>query len=268
VSVSGWGRLVAAAGPTLLLIGALVPELRPPLALAMAIGWLVLRAGRRVPAIGWAAVVPLAIVLAWPWVLGPDLAVGDPACRDPLTVIVRNRVLVAVVGLSIVALVGIAHGSDRRELGLQRPGRREAMAAVGGGIMLVVAGLVIGPVVARPFFGSLDFPVPVGALLPALAFGIANGVLEEVLYRGAMQAWLGRLAPIGIAIAFQGLVFGIVHVGPEVIDLAPVHVALLTAVGVAAGLVRWRVGSLWIQIGIHVGADVALYIGLACRAPS
>ena len=61
VSVSGGGRVVAAAGPALLLIDALVPELRPPLALAIAIGWLVLRASRQVPAIGWAAVMPLAI---------------------------------------------------------------------------------------------------------------------------------------------------------------------------------------------------------------
>ena len=99
-----------------------------------------------------------------------------------------------------------------------------------------------------------------------MLFGIANGVLEEVLYRGAMQAWLGRLAPVGWAIGFQGLVFGIVHAGPEVLTLLPVHIALLTAVGIGGGLVRWRLGSLWIPIGIHVGADIALYIGLACRA--
>jgi membrane protease YdiL (CAAX protease family) len=172
---------------------------------------------------------------------------------------------VAAVGLGIVALVAAAHGSDRRELGLQLPRPAEAVAALAGCVALVLAGLVIGPAVARPFFGALDFPVPAAALVPAIAFGIANGVLEEVLYRGAMQAWLGRVAPIGVAIAFQGLAFGIVHVGPEVVDLVPVHVALLTGVGVGAGLVRWRLGSLWLPIGIHVGADIALYVGLACR---
>ena len=125
---------------------------------------------------------------------------------------------------------------------------------------------MIGPAIARPFFGELDYPVPLAALVPAILFGIANGVLEEVLYRGALQAWLARLAPIGWAIAFQGLVFGIVHAGPEVLALLPVHIALLTGVGIAAGLARWRLGSLWIPIGIHVGADIALYIGLACRA--
>ena len=60
--------------------------------------------------------------------------------------------------------------------------------------------------------------------------------------------------------------FGIVHAGPEVVALLPVHIALLTAVGVAAGLVRARTGTLAIPIGIHIGADIALYVGLACRA--
>jgi membrane protease YdiL (CAAX protease family) len=139
--------------------------------------------------------------------------------------------------------------------------------ALAGCLVLAVAGLWIGPAVARPFFGTLEFPVPLAALVPAVLFGVANGVLEEVAYRGAMQAWLGRLAPIGVAIGFQALVFGIVHAGPEVTALLPVHVALLTGVGVAAGVIRWRLGSLWVPIGIHVGADVALYVGLACRSP-
>jgi hypothetical protein len=55
-------------------------------------------------------------------------------------------------------------------------------------------------------------------------------------------------------------------VGPEVVSLLPIHVAVLSAVGIAGGAARWRLGSLWIAIGVHVGADVALYVGLACRA--
>lgn len=40
----------------------------------------------------------------------------------------------------------------------------------------------------------------------------------------------------------------------------------LAAGGAAAGMARWKFGALWIPIGIHVGADIALYVGLACRA--
>jgi membrane protease YdiL (CAAX protease family) len=258
--------LVAALGPGLLLVGALVPDLRPLVALLVVSGWALLALTRRPGAIAWAAALPLAVVLTWPWLLGVDVPVGDPACRDVLSTITLRRIAVAVVGLAIVGALAVVYRSGRTELGLARPGRAEALVAVGGFLVLVAGGLVIGPAIARPFFGELDYPVPLAALVPAILFGVANGVLEEVLYRGALQAWLARLAPIGWAIAFQGLVFGIVHAGPEVLTLLPVHIALLTGVGIAAGLARWRLGSLWIPIGIHVGADIALYIGLACRA--
>jgi len=260
--------LVAAMGPGLLLVGALVPDLRPVVAFAIVAGWTLLILARGPGAIAWAAALPLAVVLTWPWVLGADLPVGDPACRDVLSAIALRRMAVAAVGLAIVGVLAVVHRSGRRELGLARPGRAEAVVAVGGCAVLVVGGLVIGPAIARPFFGELDYPVPLAALVPAILFGIANGVLEEVLYRGALQAWLARVAPIGWAIAFQGLIFGIVHAGPEVLDLLPVHITLLTGVGIAAGLARWRLGSLWIPIAIHVGADIALYVGLSCRAPA
>ena len=261
----------AAGGPALLLVAALVPTLRPGVATAVVAGWILLRvAGQGTAlsgaAIAWAAVLPLAVVLTWPWVLGADAPIGDPACRDPFSAIAVRRVLVAVVGLALTGALAVAHGSSLRELGLTRPRRWEAGVALAGGAVLVAAGLFIGPVIARPFFGALDFPIPPAALVPAVLFGIANGVLEEVLYRGALQAWLGRIVPAWVAIAFQGIVFGIVHAGPEVQALLPVHIALLSGVGIAGGVARWRLGSLWILIGIHVGADIALYVGLACRA--
>jgi membrane protease YdiL (CAAX protease family) len=260
--------VVAALGPGLLLIGALVPALRPAMALVVVAGWLLLVLAGRKGAIAWAAALPLAVVLTWPWVLGADVPVGDPACRDVLSAIALRRIAVAGVGLAIVGLLAVVHRSGRRELGLARPGGTEALVAVGGCLLLVAAGLVIGPAIARPFFGELDYPVPLAALVPAVLFGIANGVLEEVLYRGALQAWLARLTPLGWAILYQGIVFGIVHAGPEVLALLPVHIVLLTSVGLAAGLARWKLGSLWVPIGIHVGADIALYVGLACRAPA
>lgn len=259
-------QLLAAAGPALLLAGALEPDLRIVVAAALVAGWVLLRASRSPAAIAWAAVLPLAVILTWPWILGVDAPIGDPACRDTFSVIALRRVLVAVVGFALVGALAAAHRSDARELGLARPRRWDAAAAMAGCAVLVVAGLFIGPLIARPFFGELDFPVPPAALVPAVLFGIANGVLEEVLYRGAMQAWLGRLAPPWLAIGFPGLIFGIVHAGPEVQALLPVHIVLLASVGVAGGLARWRFGSLWIPIGIHVGADIALYVGLACRA--
>ncbi len=148
--------LVAAGGPALLIVAALMPDLRPGIATAAIAGWVLLRFGGHATAvsraaIAWAAVLLLAVVLTWPWVLGADAHIGDPSCRDPFSVIVVRRVIVAFVGFVLQALL-------------------------------------------------------------------------------------------------------------------PVHIAMLTSVGIAGGLARWRFGSLWIPIGIHVGADIALYVGLACRA--
>jgi membrane protease YdiL (CAAX protease family) len=72
--------------------------------------------------------------------------------------------------------------------------------------------------------------------------------------------------PLAAAIGIEGLAFGVVHAGPEVLALLPLHIALMATVGIAGGAARARLGSLWIPIGVHVGADIALYVGLACRA--
>lgn len=257
--------LLAAAGPALIVVAALVPSLRPVAAVVLAAGWVALWRGGHHEAIAWAAVLPVALGLALPWILGPDVPLGDPACTSPVSIIVLRRVVLAAVVLGAVGALAVAHGSGITELGLGRPSGPEAVIAVVGCLVLVVGGLVIGPAIAAPFFGQLDFPVPPAALLPAIVFGLANGITEEVAYRGAMQGWLGRLAPVWVAVGFQGLVFGMVHAGPEVLALLPVHIALLAAAGIAAGVVRWRTGTLWIPAGIHVGADIALYVGLACR---
>ena len=250
----------------MIVAASLVPSLRPLAAVVLGLGWAALWRGGRGEAIAWAAVLPVALGLALPWILGPDAPLGDPACTSPVSIVVLRRVVLAAVVLGAVAALAVAHGSGIAELGLGRPSRPEAVVAVVGCIVLVVGGLVIGPALAAPFFGQLAFPVPAAALLPAIVFGLANGITEEVAYRGAMQGWIGRLAPVWIAIGFQGVVFGMVHAGPEVLALLPVHIGLLAAAGIAAGVVRWRTGTIWIPAGIHVGADVALYVGLACRA--
>lgn len=259
-------RVLVAAGPAVLLGAALVPELRPAAALVLLAGWAALWRFRLRAAITWAAVLPVALVLPWPLLLGADAPLGASGCVDPVSAIAVRRVMVAAFGLLVVAGLARVHHSGLAELGLRRPTALEASATVACAAALAVGGLWIGPWLARPFFGPLDFPTPIAALVPAVAFGVANGVLEEVSYRGAMQAWLARAMPMAWAIGLQGLAFGIVHAGPEVLALLPVHIGLMTAVGVAGGIVRWRLGSLWIPIGVHVGADVALYVGLACRA--
>ena len=258
--------LTASGGPALLLIAAVLPEFRPMAAVALAAVWISLRSSDHPAALAWAAALPVAVTLAWPWFLGTDHPLGEAACATAFSEIAVRRLAVAALGLLVIGGIVRAHGVTIAELGLRRPGRLEAAVAIAGLVVLALGGLVIGPLVAAPFFGQLVFATPLGAIVPALLFGIANGMLEELAYRGVLQGLLGRIGPAWAVIAFQGVIFGIVHVGPEVIALAPVHVALLSVVGIAGGVARWRFGSAWIPIGVHIGADIALYVGLACRA--
>jgi membrane protease YdiL (CAAX protease family) len=259
---------VALLGPGLLLLSALVPELRPALAAVIAAGWLLLQVlGRQsVGGLAWAAALPVALILAWPSILGVDRPAGAVGCTDPFAVIALRRVLLGASVLLLGAVLVRVHQTGLGVKPLRGIAPWELGLGAGGLAVVAAAGLVVGPALAAPFFGPLEFPRPVAAVAPAVAFGVANGTLEEVAYRGFLQSWVGRLATPAVGLVFQALVFGIVHAGPEVTALLPLHVALLGSAGLLAGLVVRRTGSLAIPIGVHIGADIALYYGLACRA--
>lgn len=261
-----WPSGLAAAGPAVALTAAILPPLRPWAAMALAAGWLALWAGGRRQAVTWAAVLPIGVAFSWPWVLGSDVPLGPTGCVDPISSIVVRRLLQAAAVLAVIAVLAGAHRSDRLELGLRRPSMGEGAVAAVGLAVLAIGGLVIGPAVARPFFGQLDFPIPPGVVWPAILFGLANGTLEEVAYRGSMQSWLARRWPTSVAIGYQGLLFGVIHAGQDVVGLQLLFVVLLSLVGVAAGILRLRTRSIAMPLGIHIGADIALYVGLACRA--
>lgn len=259
-------RLAMLAGLAVLLAGALVPAWRPATAILALLGWAVLRMLRRPAVLAWAATIPVSMLLAWPWLLGTDGPLGADGCVEPLSIIALRRVAAALAVIALVAVLARVHGSSTFDLGIRRLRRWELPFAVGGVVALAVGGLVIGPWIAQPFFGRLEFARPLAAVIPALLFAVANGTVEEIAYRGALQGWLGRAARPWLGVIVQAVIFGIVHVRPEVTAFVPVHASLLALVGLAAGLLVRRSGSLAIPIGIHIGADIALYYGLACRA--
>ena len=258
------GTALALAAVALVLVAAGVPAARLPVAALLVGGCAVLLAVRQPGSVAWASCVPVALALAWPGLAGRDLPLG-PACADPASPILLRRLGEAVLVLGSVTVLVVVLRRAPGELGIARPGRRAAVAAlalIAGG---AIASLVAGPIVARPFFGDLAFEVPVAAFAPALAFAVANGVLEEVAYRGVLRTWLGEMIGVRRAILVQGLAFGLAHAGTDVTALLPVHVTLLSLAGIVAGIIAARMRSLWLVIAIHVGADIALYYGLACR---
>jgi membrane protease YdiL (CAAX protease family) len=112
---------------------------------------------------------------------------------------------------------------------------------------------------------SYDIGV-VGALLPALVFALANGVMEEVVYRGALLGWSARVMGAWPAIVGQAIVFGLAHSGPDVLA-SPILLSVGLGIGgLIAGIITVRTRSLLLPLAIHVGFDIPLYYGLACTS--
>jgi hypothetical protein len=155
--------------------------------------------------------------------------------------------------------------APRTSLFLRWPARRVVRWSIVGFLVAGPLALVVGPFLARPFFGEVDYDVTmVGALVPALLFAVANGTMEELAYRGALLGWSARVMGIGPAIVGQAVVFGLAHSGSDVIGYGvPLSVALGVG-GLIAGVVAVRTRSLLLPIAIHIGLDIPIYYAFAC----
>ena len=159
-------------------------------------------------------------------------------------------------------------GADRASLSLRWPSRPAVVVAFAFAGLVAPLALWLGPILAVPFFGQirLEIGIPV-AIVPAVVLALANGLMEEVTFRGALMGWGARVVgPFG-ALVLQAIVFGLVHVGPDFTgNPIPVVVAVSTG-GLVAGLIVLRTGSLLFPIAIHAAFDVPLYYVQACRLP-
>ena len=263
------GAAAAWAGVAVVLLAAAVPPLRLPVlgVVALVTAWTMVGARGRVPSgpgVAWLALLPIAVSL----VIGlmPDQRVPNPgACDDLLAPPVVRRALQAAVVLGVVALLAIRLGGPA-SLGIRLPPDRRVTALAAASPILVPIGLVVGPLLAVPFFGEvrLGLPSP-GALLPAAVLGVANAALEEVAYRGAVQRWGAPALGRGGAIVAQALVFGTAHLGSDIEAGAPLIWAGMVAAGLAAGLIADRTRSLLLPFAVHAAVDVPLALALTCR---
>jgi membrane protease YdiL (CAAX protease family) len=87
-----------------------------------------------------------------------------------------------------------------------------------------------------------------------LAGGIFVPFLEEVIFRGILQDWVGRWLPAGWCVAVVSLLFGVIH-GLEV----AIPIAFI---GLLLSLLRLRYRSLWPCIVLHSLNNSVLIIAL------
>ena len=248
----------------LLSVGAVVPPARIAVLIIVATG-AAIAVSRNAPVRWtWAGAVPVAVSLFWGTLAAPVAAADLGDCADPASPVATWRALEAVVVLVSLAIVALVLRAVPASLYLRRPARRWIPWAIAGFLVSGPLALVAGPYLARPFFGDVSYALLLGGLVPALIFAVANGVMEELIYRGALMGWSGRVMGVGPALVGQAVVFGLAHSGSDVVGF---QVPLMLAMGLGgllAGLVTIRTRSLLIPIAIHIGLDIPIYFAFAC----
>ncbi len=257
-----------AYGPTALaLVAAVVREARLPILLGVIVVFALLRRRGELRAAAWAAPIPILATFAWGVTVSPVAEAGPFACESIGSLPAVARFAEAVGGVLLVLALGRLIGLSRPEAGMRWPSRRLIVASLALVVVLGPLSLLGFRTLAEPFFGDFQYTFALPAVLaPALLFALANGALEEVVYRGAMLGWAARVVGVRTALILQAVVFGAAHYGPGFVGSAlPVMVAM-GAAGIVAGLVVRRTGSLLPVIAVHVAVDVPLYLFIACRA--
>jgi membrane protease YdiL (CAAX protease family) len=223
--------------------------------------------GRGAPPFVWllGALVPIAAGLAWRFLPFPAPA-GLEDCGSIVSAPALWRVAEAVTVLSSLALVARLLGADRASLSLRWPSRPVIVTSLAFAGLVAPLALWLGPILALPFFGQVRLETGIlTAVAPAIVLAVANGLMEEVTFRGALMGWAARAVGPLRALILQAVVFGLVHVGPDFTGNPIPVVVAVGAGGLIAGVIVRRTGSLLLPIAVHAAFDVPLYYVQACR---
>jgi membrane protease YdiL (CAAX protease family) len=248
----------------LLVLAAAVPALHIVVLVVLALGAAV-AIWRDAPVRwAWAAAVPVALSLFWGSLATPAVALDGSDCANPASPVATWRALEALVVLGALAGLAFILRAAPASLSLRWPARRWVRWAVVGFLVSGPVALLAGPYLARPFFGDVGYELVAAALVPALVFAAANGVMEEVIYRGALLGWSAKVMGLGPAVVGQAVVFGVAHSGSDVIGLQLPLMLALGVGGLLAGVIAVRTRSLLIPMAVHIGLDVPIYFAFAC----
>lgn len=262
------GVIVSLVVLALLVAAALVPALRPVVLLALGLMLLLAAHGS---ALQWAAAagLPVAVILLWGAVAGNQARADLADCGELLSPPAVLRVVEALLVCGLVILLARWLGVAVTSLGLPRPRRQEVALGALAVAIVPLGSLLIGGWLAEPFFGPIRLHMTEPrAILPALALAVANGVMEEIAYRGALMAWLSRASLPLLALVGQAVVFAAAHSGGDFVGEAWPVMLTVGAGGLLAGIFVRRAGSLWLPIIVHIGFDVPLYYAAVCRLPT
>lgn len=154
-----------------------------------------------------------------------------------------------MVALGLAIYVAVVRGLERRpvrELALPTAGRELGLGLLGGAALYTACVLSL----MVPGLFRVEGLNPASALLPALALALSSGVIEELLFRGALfrivEDWLGSWIALGVS----SLVFGLMHLAnPAATVTGALFISVEAGVLLAAAYLLTR--RLWLGIGFH-----------------
>jgi len=119
--------------------------------------------------------------------------------------------------------------------------------AIGAGLYSACVGVLIALGIYR-----IDGLNPVAFMLPAASMALSSGVLEELLFRGALfrivEEWLGSW----VSILLSSFVFGFLHLlNPEGTVVGALFISIEAGLLLAAAYMLTR--RLWLSMGFHIG---------------
>src|SRR5919197_2142731 len=243
-----------AAVPLGLVTVAALVSITRPFALVALVAGAAIGVRRRVP-VQWAlaAPIPVAVSLTWGLLTPPGADPAGADCTNLASPPAVWRATEAFMALGALVVLAIVLNARPAGIGWRWPRRSVVRLAAVGAVILGPIGLLLGALLARPFFGTFELDLGRPAfLLPALVFALANGVMEEATYRGALLNWTANMTGTWPALLGQAVVFGVAHgAGPDVAG-SPLFLGLALGVGgFVAGWIALRTRSLLIPIPWH-----------------
>ena len=154
-------------------------------------------------------------------------------------------------GFMLILIVAIAHGLDRRLLGLRMPDRRRraaGLAVAAFATIIVVSAILSQFLDAGDEQGlvpkSWDSTKAAPFIANAIVVAIVAPFVEELLYRGLGYGLLTQFISVIPAIVITGLAFGLGH--GLVLGLP-----VLAFFGITLAWLRWQTGSVYPGMVVH-----------------
>lgn len=182
---------------------------------------------------------------------------GRLALPADATVVVWAVLAANLVQTAVLLALVMGRAPPACYLGLDRPGRGSLVFGAACLVALVIAANVLTLALGRDLVPPVQIAVwrsaaDQGMVLPLLiALVIVAPIGEELLFRGFLFAGCARTPRSArITIAATAAVFAALHVQYDAFGIA-----LIFAIGVLFGWLRWRSGSTTLTVLLHIGLN-------------